>query len=402
MSKLASKTPKKPIEYITERITIEKLIPGGQALATLSSGQKIFLWNALPGEIATKTQLTKRKSTYLEGIVLDFEHPSPYREVPRDLCYLSTSPWQILNYQFELEQKSLLLQEIFRQHGIAIPIIPVVTDDHDFGYRNKMEYSLFFDHDDQLIHLAFRARGSHRKIPVATSSLERPEILAKAQQTVDELNHVHTDARQFQSLLLRANQSGEISGGLYENHHPHPQFTQLHDQILGYEYSYSPNGFFQINLPVYELALRDMRPWVKTPAVLDLYAGVGTIGLSIAREHELTLVECDKSAYRELEHNCEGTTAHPVWSKSETALDYLQNGQTVILDPPRAGCHTALLEKLLTTSIATVIYLSCNPATQARDIKILSERYRIMEIQPFNFFPRTPHLENLVVLQRSA
>ncbi len=402
MLKNTAKGPKKPIEYITERIKVEKLIPGGQALGTLASGQKIFLWNALPGEIATKIQLTKRKSTYLEGIVLDFEDPSPHRQSPRDLCYLSTSPWQILDYKFELEQKSLLLQEIFRQHGMMIPALPVVTDGQDLGYRNKMEYSLFFDHDDQLVHLAFRARGSHRKIPVDQSSLERPEILARAQQIVEELNQTHADARQFQSLLLRASQDGKVSGGLYENHRPHPHFEQLRDQILGHEYSYSPNGFFQINLPIYELALRAMTPWVKTPDVLDLYAGVGTIGLSIARERELTLVECDKSAYRELEHNCEGTTARPVWSKSETALDYVQAGQTVILDPPRAGCHTSLLEKLLEASVPTIIYLSCNPATQARDVKILSEKYQILHVQPFNFFPRTPHLENLVILQRVA
>ena len=170
-------------------------------------------------------------------------------------------------------------------------------------------------------------------------------------------------------------------------------------EILGRKYSYSPNGFFQINLPVYELALREIRHWIKTDKVLDLYAGVGTIGLSIASDRKLTLVECNESAYQEMERNCQGTGARPVLAKSEDALEYIQPDITVIVDPPRAGCEKKLLEKILETKPATVIYLSCNPATQGRDVKILLEKYQISQVQPYNFFPRTPHLENLIILE---
>ena len=125
----------------------------------------------------------------------------------------------------------------------------VETNNHDFFYRNKMEYALYFDHDDQLIHLAFHGRGSRRKISIQKSSLERPEILAKAQEIIDELNFKHEDARKFQSLILRCNQNGEVSGGLYENHQPHPHFSTLQDSILGQTYSYSVNGFFRLIFP---------------------------------------------------------------------------------------------------------------------------------------------------------
>lgn len=415
---------KKAPEYITERITIEKLVPGGQGLATLSSeenrGKKIFLWNALPGEVATKIQLTKTKSAYTEGIVLDLENPSPYRVAPRDDCYLSTSPWQIMTYEYELEQKRALLEEIFRQHKISLPldveIEPVQTDGKDYHYRNKMEYALYFDHADQKIHPAFRARGSHQKIIVNSSSLERPEIFEKAERIIDELNHKHEEARKYQSLLLRANQSGEVSGGLIENHQPRPKFDLLEDTILGQTYSYSPNGFFQINLPVYELALREIKKeiarHVSTQKVLDLYAGVGTIGLSVARDRELTLVECDKPAYLEMKRNCQEinrqsvcrqkTRPHPVLAKSEEALEYIAPDQVVIVDPPRAGCRPELLERFLKVQPETIIYLSCNPATQARDLKLLEPVYEIAKVVPFNFFPRTPHLENLVIIHKKG
>lgn len=400
--------PKKAPEYITTRISVEKLIPGGQGLATLPDGKKIFLWNALPGEIVTKIEVTKSKSSFAEGIALEIAQPSTHRVAPQDACFLATSPWQIMDYGYEMEQKQELLREIFRQHKIELPerveIAPVQTDGKDFCYRNKMEYALYFSHDDQQIHLAFRARGSHQKVMVEHSSLERPEIFAQAAKIVAELNARHEEARKYQSLLLRANQQGAVSGGLIENRAPRPQFAPLTDTILGRTYSYSPNGFFQINLPVYELALQEIRQYITATKVLDLYAGVGTIGLSVASDHDLTLVECDKSAYLEMERNCQGTSAQPVLAKSEEALDYIAPDQTVIVDPPRAGCRPELLEKFLAVRPETIIYLSCNPATQARDIKILTDEapsaYEIVRVVPFNFFPRTPHLENLIVLKR--
>ena len=210
------------------------------------------------------------------------------------------------------------------------------------------------------------------------------------------------------------------------NHKPHPKFKNLTDQILGQTYSYSPNGFFQINLPVYELALKEIQKHITTDKVLDLYAGVGTIGLSVARDKNLTLVECDKFAFAEAAKNItiedrprltrSGLSEAPpvttgrrervrngnilaVLTKSEEVLDYIEPDQTVILDPPRAGCDKKLIEKLTEIGPKTIIYLSCNPATQARDIKFLLEKYQIKTIKTFNFFPRTPHIENLVVLQ---
>lgn len=404
MPRKSSNQPENREQYITERINVEKIIPGGYSLGTLSSSKKIFLWNALPGEIVTRAQVTKDKSGFIEATALDFEKTSEYRQAPKDDCFLATSPWQIMTYDFELEQKRAILVELLRQHKIDLPTdleakLTVQTDDRDFYYRNKMEYSLYYDHDDAKIHLAFHGRGSHRKIPVDRSSLERPEIWQAAQTIVDDLNRRHEDARKYQSILLRCNQTGEVSGGLFENYQPRPRFENLQDEILGHTYSYSPNGFFQINLPVYELALSEIARWVDGERVLDLYAGVGTIGLSVARVRELTLVECDKSAYRELEENCRGTLAHPVWAKSEEALEYIQPDQIVVVDPPRAGCRPEVIERVLSVCPRRVIYLSCNPATQMRDVKMLLDKYHILAVQPFNFFPRTPHLENLIVLE---
>lgn len=408
-------------------IKIDKIIPGGYGLGTAPDGRKGFFWNALPGEIVIDYDITKTKSSYFEANATHIDHPSPYRVKPQDPCYLSTSPWQIMQYQYELQQKSELVVELFREHGIIIKPPEIITDGQEYYYRNKMEYALYWNNQTNQIELAFHQRGSHRKFPITQSSLEHPEIFNQARKIIDDLNVRGEEARKYQSLLLRCNQSGEVSGGLYENHKPHPTFSPLTDTILGYTYSYSPNGFFQINLPVYELALQEIRKHITTDEVLDLYAGVGTIGLSVARDKQLTLVECDKSAFTEMVKNitvedisepgkARISAGHPwrqdgrtrvrngniftILSKSEEALSYIEPSQTVILDPPRAGCDRKLINKLLEVKPQKIIYLSCNPATQARDIKLLLEKYQIEEIKTFNFFPHTPHIENLVILSQ--
>lgn len=384
-------------------VFVEKFIPGGQALGTLEDGKKIFFWNALPEETVTEYQITKQKSHFVEAIATKMANPSKHRVEPKDPCFLATSPWQILDFDYELEQKQQLVAESLKQAHVDlanVTIEPTRTDNKEWQYRNKMEYALYWDHDLKKIQLAFHGRGTHGKFPIEQSSIEKPEIFAKAQAIVDSLNKNHDEARKYQSLLLRASQAGEVSGGLFENKKPHPVFDNLTDQIFGQTYSYSPNGFFQINLPVYELALQEITKHITTAKVLDLYAGVGTIGLSVARDKDLTLVEVNGAAFGELENNCHNTSAKPILAKSEDALEYVEPDQTVILDPPRAGCDQKLITKLLETTPEKLIYLSCNPATQARDVKLLTEKYIIKRIIPFNFFPKTPHIENLIIMER--
>ena len=411
-------------------IKIEKIIPGGMGLGTDLDGKKIFFWNALPGELIEEFDVTKNKSHYQEAIATKIKEPSKFRAEPKDICFLSTSPWQIIDYNYELQLKQSLVVEIFREHNIKIDTPPIFTDHHDYFYRNKMEYALYYDLVEAKIKLAFHQRGSHKKIPIESSSIERSELFKKATTIIDDLNSRHEEARKYQTLLLRCNQNGEVSGGLYENHQPHPVFPPLTDQILGKTYSYSPNGFFQINLSVYEMALKEIKKHISTDDVLDLYAGVGTIGLSVARDHHLTLVECDKSAYRELVNNLPenallrttfadvANTERPspvttgarersekdaflaILAKSEEALNYINSNQTVILDPPRSGCDQKLINKLNEVGPQKIIYLSCNPSTQARDIKLLLNNYNIEDIKTFNFFPHTPHIENLIILSK--
>lgn len=388
-------------QVIIEQVKIEKLVPGGQALGELSDGRKVFVWGALPNE-TVKVQLTKSKKHYAEAVTTEILTATPERIEPRDECYLSTSPWQIMTETAETKYKSELVTEVFRQEHIELPYAEIKGDGKFWQYRNKMEYSLWWDHDTAKIWPAFHRRGSHQKILVKSSNIERPEIWAEAQRVIDQLNADGEEARKYQSLLIRCNQAGQVSGALFENGKSHPTMTNLTDTILGEAYTYSPNGFFQINLPVYEMALNEIKQHLDDSSrVVDMYSGVGTIGLSVARDRQLTLVETDNSAFRELQNNVPSDRAdiRTIHAKSEEALDYITSDACIIVDPPRAGLDDKVVGRILETQPKRVIYLSCNPATQARDVALLSAKYSITHAQPFNFFPRTPHIENLIVLR---
>lgn len=421
-----------------ETITLDKIVGGGQALGTLADGRKVFVWGGLPGETVT-VSVTKKKSKYADGIATDVIEKSSERVEPRDPeSYLSTSPWQIMSFESEAHYKAALIEEAFELHDIVLPEpIEVYTDGVEYGYRNKVEFSWWGDTNDQgeeTLDLAFFRRGSKGKIAVPGTSLARPEINALATAIRDLLLHKQVSARSLKTLLIRCNQNGDCAWQLYvkdkidpineleaknlpaqggeviysDPRSPASRITErlksfgdivLTDTIQDVPFRYATEGFFQVNLPIYEQALSDMRHWLEDKPAVDMYSGVGTIGLTIGGPG-VTLVEIDENAVREMRRNIDelGLNAEAVHAPSEKALDYLTADKTIIVDPPRAGLHADVIERLLETKPTRIIYLSCNPVTQARDVAMLSEHYGIRYHRGYNFFPRTPHIENLVVL----
>ena len=423
----------------------DKITPGGQALGTLENGKKIFAWGVLPGETA-KIQITKNKSSFMEGFAVEIFESSPERIDPRNPeSFLSTSPWQIFDFGFEQNTKQELIRESFRQENIDLPQQEsFFSDDIIFGYRNKVEFSFWWEKseensDNGELNLAFFRRGGKGKIPVKGTSLATPEINQAGQKVLVILRDRKTTSRDLKTLLIRANQKGEISAQLYvkdENFKPFSKeeitsldfknfeiiFSNpkspasvitkkiqsqnqenLQDSVLGVNFNYATESFFQINLPVYEQALRDMKKFIDTSKpTVDLYSGVGSIGLTIG-SGDLTLVEINESAVSEMKRNINelhrDNSAKAILAPSEKVLDFIKKGANLIVDPPRAGMNREVCEKILEIEPQKVIYLSCNPATQARDAAILSEKYEIIYTRGYNFFPRTPHIENLIILE---
>ena len=426
-----------------ETVKFNKITPGGQALGQLESGKKIFAWGVLPGETA-EVQITKSKKSFAEGFATEILEKSPNRIEPRDPeSFLSTSPWQIFDFDFEQKTKQELIAESFRQEKIALNQEEIYSDGEIFEYRNKVEFSFWFekfeDSDDGELNLAFFKRGGKGKIPVVGTSLAEPEINQAGQKVLEILRARKTASRDLKTLLIRANKNHEIAAQLYVKEEDFTPFSSqeieklsfkcfeiifsnpkspasvitkilqtsgeknLTDSVLGVNFNYATESFFQINLPVYEKALLDMKRFIdsKKPTI-DLYSGVGSIGLTIG-ENNLTMVEINESAVTEMRANISKLgredSARAVLAPSEKALDFIESGANLIVDPPRAGMDKKVCAKILEAEPEKIIYLSCNPATQARDAAILSKKYDIIYSRGYNFFPRTPHIENLMVLE---
>lgn len=430
--------------YPAYTLTLDAITGGGQSIGTLEDGRKCFVWGGLPGELVS-IQSTKIKSSLVEGVVTEVLTSSPERIKPQDPeSYLSTSPWQIMTFEAEQKYKAQLIYDAFALHNIKLPQPPdIYSNDNIYGYRNKIEFSWFSQTDPtsgvDTLDLAFFRRGSKGKIVVNGTSLAHPSINRLAREIRDLLHQKSISARQLKTLLIRSDKSGNCVWQLYtkdklpdtiteqeadklsaqggeiiysDPRSPASRITErlasfgditLRDNLLGTTFRYATESFFQINLPVYSQVLSDIRKFIPSEKpVIDLYSGVGTIGLTVtSKDQPLKLIEINSSAVDEMKHNISDLgrkNTEAILSASENVTDQIEPNSTIIVDPPRAGLHQDVTMRLLETAPKRIIYLSCNPVTQARDIQLLSEKYDISHMQGYNFFPRTPHIENLVIL----
>jgi 23S rRNA (uracil1939-C5)-methyltransferase len=412
-----------------EEVVISKLVHGGQGLAELSDGKKVFVWNALPGETVS-VRVIKKKRSYAEAIAEEVVSASSERVAPREDNYLATSPWQMMTLTAENQHKADIVRELFAHEKVAIPAFEaVVCEGPEWQYRNKMEYSFWGDDDG--LHLALHRRGSHGKQIVVGSELAMPAVDAAANAVLVELNKLSPRAGDLKTIIVRANQKGEVVAALYTKledftrltlpaglkglrvYHSNPKSPasvatkliyelgdcHLTDELLGKPFTYDVDSFFQVNLPVYEKALNRIREHCASDPV-DMYAGTGSIGLTVSQK-AAQLVELDPATVAMARQNfaASGLAGEVVEASTEKALEYIVGDKPVIFDPPRAGLHAKVVERCLEALPPQILYLSCNPATQARDLQLLQQAYDIEFFEVYNFFPRTPHIESLAVLR---
>jgi 23S rRNA (uracil1939-C5)-methyltransferase len=414
-----------------EEVNIEKLVHGGQGLGALESGQKVFVWNALPGE-TVRVRVIKKKKSYIEAIAEEVVVASPERIAPQEENYLATSPWQMMTYGTENKFKRQIVEDLFVHEKITLPeFSDTIHEDEEWHYRNKMEYSFWGDDDG--LHLALYRRGSHGKQIVAGSKLALPAIDAAANAVLTELQKLNVRAGHLKTIVVRCNQKGEAVASLFVKPRVFPKITLpkelkglrvyhsnpkspasvptaliyelgtvlLEDTLLGKSFVYDVDSFFQVNIPIFEKVLQIIKDHNKEPKITDMYAGTGSIGLSVA-EKSVDLIELDAASAKMADINASksGLEVTVYETSAEKALDYITSDVPVIFDPPRAGLHGKVVEQVLEALPPKITYLSCNPATQARDIALLQEKYIVEYFSVCNFFPRTPHIETLAILRR--
>lgn len=420
-------------------LKLEKLVFGGQALGYYND-KAVFCWNALPCE-EVEAEIVKKKKGLLQAVATKIIKPSTERIEPKESHFLSCSPWQILDFEKENFYKKQISQEVFEKIGkFKVPkdfdIVSVA--DFDYEYRNKMEYSLWHD-DNQHIDLAFFERGKHYRYAIKPCLLAQKQINVTAQTILDWLNEKKVPRGMLKTVILRSNNQNQSIAALFiKEDFKFKTYPKLNNNFLGLQiYLSNPKSpasvpdkllysqgqdflitkindvelkfgllsFFQIHVPVFEKALQDIAKFLDPDkSVVDYYSGVGAIGLSLNKYFkDCVLVDNVAEAIDYAQQNIELNKIKNCEAKlceAEKITDLIEPNKIIIFDPPRAGLHKNVVQRVLEQKPERIIYLSCNLSTQARDIEVLKDYYKIEFLKLYNFFPKTPHVEALCVLDR--
>lgn len=422
------------IVLMSQVIRFEKVVPEGKAMGRLDDGRAVFAIGPLPGELA-RVGIRKHRKSYADAVLRDIIEPSPHRIHDIDEHTMSTAPWQGVEYEYQLELKRQMCSDAYRQNHIEVADISITGSDHQTEYRNRLDFSIAKINGVQ--QLAFHTRGSWDSlIPISGSNLGSDEMNTAADDLLQQLNQLQYDVTPALITVRHARSTGElitilttesrrdwkkietskignfaVARPLKGSGAPGPisfqnGSTYITERIHKVKVSYSYNGFFQVNTPTFEKALDKIISAANDhKRIVELYSGVGAIGLPLAANGaQVNGIEISPEAVELALKNAYDNKL-PNYEAVAVAAEYmdtslLEGADCIIVDPPRAGLHKRVINWLLESNPKTIIYLSCNPVTQARDVSMLSDNYDLRSLEAFDFYPGTLHLESLAILQR--
>ena len=409
-------------------LTIEKPVSGGRMLGR-HEGQIVLVAGAIPGErVRARVQRVTRQVAFADTVEV-IEASADRRGAGIDWS-CGGSVYAHVAYPRQLTLKSDVVSDAFaRIAKMRLPVpVPVMASRED-GYRMRARLHAVNGR------LGFFREGTHelcdaeptrQLLPGTIAALERLQGVWRSTQILScEL--AENSAADQRAVLIETDESANvpphvdpiegITGLLFSDHmsghlivsYGSPFVTErlpVADAVV--ELIHHVQSFFQGNrylLP--ELVTRVVEQ-VPDGTVMDLYAGVGLFAISLAKQNRRSIVavEGDRSSARDLEANAAPYGA-AIRVEQMSVESYLrtrgvQRPDTIVLDPPRTGLSPEALSGVLALAASRVVYVSCDPATLARDVKRFVEaRYRLEHIEAFDLFPNTAHVETLAVLLRS-
>ncbi len=384
------------------KIKIEKIIYPGKSLG-LSDNKTILTDEGIPGETVEVKPLEEKKN-YTKAKTIKIITPSPNRTVPRCSHYQVCSPYQYIDYKTQVAIKESQLKEIFPN----TPIIAIASP-QIWGYRNKIKLTVIWK--NKKAGLAYHAPESRDKfIQIESCCLVSENVNKFLAQFIEIVNKENLnfikeievrESYTTKKLMFTVRPSAKI-----ENCQSSPY---IEETVLGKTFRIGPESFFQINVLMLEIALKEMQKSMrldKKEIIADLYCGIGTFGIALSQfAKEVIGIESNPNNISFLKSNLklnkienfklyEGPCEKLFPSMLISGIDIL------ILDPPRKGLDSMLCQNILLSSIKKIIYLSCNPVTFSRDLRILSRSYIIKTLFLFDFFPHTPHIETLAIIEK--
>ena len=401
---------------------IERLDHQGRGIAYIDD-KITFVENALPGE-EVLIKITNSKKKYNEGIVQKYIQKSEKRVDNVCPFYESCGGCNILHmsYNDQLEYKENKIKDIMKKYANIDKISKIIKCDKQFNYRNKVTLKV----ENNII-------GYYEKKSYNLVNIDKCLIID------NEFNKIINDLKRFNldniyELMIRNINSDNTALTLYLQKDTNciqiDEYCKKNNIILNkiiknedfkcnekskiigklgnFKFIISPLSFFQVNtdqtIKLYDKILELLEP-NKDDNLLDLYCGTGTIGIYVANKVNKVLgVEIVKDAIHDANINKKINNVNNInfiCDNTEKIIkDVKEKYNAIIVDPPRAGLTESIIRDIFRINPDKIVYVSCDPITLARDLKLLQEKYEVLDVVPVDMFPNTYHVETVCKLKK--
>jgi 23S rRNA (uracil1939-C5)-methyltransferase len=419
-------------------VEIEKPIYGGAFLARIE-GKATFVPLTLPGEQA-RVRIVEEKRGYATAELEEIVTTSPDRVSPgcRHFSVCGGCNYQHGNYAAQLGFKQTILRETLQRGGVNAPETIDVLAGNEWQYRNRIR--LAFDGAGRV---GYRSRRSHDLVPISECPIASPLLVRAALGAAEMLREEETGLRPTEVALFCDAEETQLLASLFVRDSAPRGFdrlfgewrrripaligaelvldegadkstkaaTQLGEASLTYraggvDYRVDHGAFFQVNRWLVDALLDRVTAGRRGGLAWDLFAGVGLFARRLAENFDNVIaVESAPAAAKVLAHNLDGAAATCVTAETLAFLNAQERTarpDLIVVDPPRTGLGGETTSLLAKVGAPTIVYVSCDPATLARDLRVLIDAgYTLSSVTLADLFPQTFHLESVVELRRS-
>ena len=370
-------------------IQIEKMAVGGSGVGRIEYKDKkivVFVPYSAPEDIL-KVKISRAEKNFLIGEIVEITEQSPVRrKAPCEYFgRCGGCLWQHLTYEAQIEQKELILKDLFKKFlpEAEFELEPTISADEQLGYRNRIQLKQLGNQ------LGYFEHESHDIVDIDQCLIAEAPINTALKDYKKSLK----SAEQLQKIEVKINQNDSV------------EIKKIGQKSEGVAFS-QVNRFINNRLIK---AVSDILKNQNTQKILELYAGSGNFTFPLAQlnlTEQITAVEWDSHLTKLAVEKIKTEKLHKkitlFTAKCENFCNSLNdNGfDLVFLDPPRAGCHSDVMDRVCSLLPDSILYIACNPVSLVRDIKPLMKNYSIVHLQIFDMFPQTDHFETVCFLKK--
>ena len=374
----------------------------------------IFIPKTVPGDVVN-CEIVLEKKNYMEGKLIEIIKPSKLRKEAICPYFNTCGGCQLMHISLSemLEYKLNKVNELLEKNNIDYQVKDIIKSDNIYNYRNKVTFKIingklgFYEHDTHKLvetHYCYLCNKVINDLlkDISLLNIQNGELVIRCNYNNELLLSIKTDDKIENIVSLE--EKHKIVGVVKNDQVIYGQ-DFLIDNINDLLFKISYNSFFQVNPYICAKLFNLINDYISSnEKVMDLYCGVGTLSINSSIKSQYVLgVEIVENAIKDANLNKllnNKNNVDFVCDDTRNILDKITNDfDTIILDPPRNGVSSKLIEKILEVKTSNIIYVSCNPITLIRDLKLLVNNYNIIEFKLLDMFPNTEHVESIVYLK---